>query len=116
MWFAFTYDSFETFDTEQEAKREAEKALEFFRDEVSDAGWDEGSEQICWGKVSQKATVVSDRERDDEDLVPEKFARIVEIELTDKGQANKAPIEVMRQMGQAARLHIKAESEATDGD
>jgi hypothetical protein len=57
MWFAFDGHSFETFSTEAEAKKHADDAMDDWRDDASDGGWDELSTQVCYGKVTHAVTV-----------------------------------------------------------
>ena len=37
--------------TEEEAKKTAQAALEYERDEALNEGWDENVENICWGRI-----------------------------------------------------------------
>lgn len=50
-YFAYDYDNgFELFDSAEDAENAAQKYLDGYR-EWAHEGWDEGVEQICWGKV-----------------------------------------------------------------
>ena len=51
-WFCFDGESFETFASETEAKKWAEEALETWRDDASDGGWDELASQVCYGRIT----------------------------------------------------------------
>lgn len=57
MWFAFDGESFETFNCEEEAKSHAERAMDDWREDASDNGWDELSTQVCYGRVTHAVAV-----------------------------------------------------------
>ena len=42
-------------DTAAEAEKEAESALELYREDACDSGWDESVGNVCWGEVKQRA-------------------------------------------------------------
>ena len=46
-------------DTEKAARDRANNCLEATRDYASDDGWDENTDEICWGCVSERAAVIS---------------------------------------------------------
>lgn len=52
-WFTFDEPEwdFTLWDSEEEAKKEAEKILEHYRGEASDGGWPEEEEFVMWGQV-----------------------------------------------------------------
>lgn len=58
MWFSFDGEAFETHETEELAKRQAERAMEWWAEDAGE-GWDELSTQVCYGKVTH--AVVIDR-------------------------------------------------------
>lgn len=80
LWFCYDGCSFETHNSEREARESAEAALKCCSDEAMD-GWPEEVYQICWGKVIQQATVTVEREKTDEDYVSSDIDLIQEIEL-----------------------------------
>lgn len=55
-WFSFDGESFETHNTEAEAKVEAERAMEWWADDAGD-GWDELSTQVCYGRITHTVRV-----------------------------------------------------------
>lgn len=75
----FSYDpeckEFNFFDTEEEAKAEAEEILEYERDEAAD-GWSEMVEDICWGKIIGRVVEKSRKPGNDS-----RFDEIVDYEL-----------------------------------
>lgn len=48
-------NGFETFDTEDEAKSNAQECIDYYRSEANE-GWSDEVTQICWGKIEQQAT------------------------------------------------------------
>jgi hypothetical protein len=51
-YFCFDGQDYLTFDTAEEAKDAAEKALDYFRSEAdSDGEWSEDVERVCWGRI-----------------------------------------------------------------
>lgn len=56
MWFSFDGESFQTHNTEQEAKDLAELAMQDWQDRAGD-GWDDQSTQVCYGKVTHAVRV-----------------------------------------------------------
>jgi hypothetical protein len=48
-------DGYTEHTTEAEAKRAASTALEAERDEALTDGWDEVVENICWGRIIERA-------------------------------------------------------------
>ena len=63
----FVYDngngSFDTFDTKEDAQKEAESILDAYRDEAPD-GWADESLNLCWGVVVQSVMVANQEEYD----------------------------------------------------
>lgn len=60
----FAYDpetGFETFETADQAKKHAEECIQCYRDEAGE-GWDEQTDQVCWGEVKGKAVQVNQSE------------------------------------------------------
>lgn len=57
MWFCFDGESFEVFASETEARHQAELAMEEWRDDASDCGWDELASQVCYGQVTHAVNV-----------------------------------------------------------
>jgi hypothetical protein len=53
MYFSFdpNGDGYVEHSTEEEAKKSAQVALDYERDEALNEGWDENVENICWGKI-----------------------------------------------------------------
>lgn len=55
----FSYDpqgnGIQFHDTAEEAEKAAEDALDVYREDASDNGWDENAGDICWGEVRQVA-------------------------------------------------------------
>lgn len=52
----FVYDQeagFERFATEEEAKEAAEALISAYRKSALDFGWDESSDTVCWGIISE---------------------------------------------------------------
>ena len=59
-WFAYDVDDgFSFHDTEAEARACAESAMDRYRDNAAGQEWDEETEDICWGRVRQRAFVTS---------------------------------------------------------
>lgn len=56
MWFSFDGESFQTHNTEEEAKASAEDAMQLWADRAGD-GWDDVSDQVCYGKVTHAVRV-----------------------------------------------------------
>lgn len=54
MWFVFdaVQDEFKIFGTAEEAEKEAEGVLDYYRDESMTDGWPEEVDLICWGRVT----------------------------------------------------------------
>ena len=70
MWFSFDGETFETHNTEAEAKAEAERAMEYWADGAGD-GWDELSTQVVYGRVTHAVRVEAIEVTDDNrHLVP----------------------------------------------
>jgi energy-coupling factor transporter ATP-binding protein EcfA2 len=112
-WRWFSYDGdcgYETHDSEEEARRSAEAALEMFRDDAPGDGWDEDSvTQVCWGVVIQEVEEISRRKTTPEDcteheefvdyglrpiLSPFSLSPTVALSLLDRIAENDAEIEV----------------------
>jgi hypothetical protein len=55
-WFSYDPDNngFEIHDTEAAARKTAEEAISYEKEEASSGGWSDSVTQICWGKVAQK--------------------------------------------------------------
>lgn len=79
-YFAFhPEDGISTYETEEEAKTEAESWLEQYRDEAADDwGWDECAGQICWGAIHAKAKQF---ETGDVVMVDDKMVKVVDYEF-----------------------------------
>ncbi len=57
-YFCYCTDhGFETFNTEDEAKKSAQESIDVFRDYAKD-GWDENVDQICWGEIKQQTVII----------------------------------------------------------
>jgi len=52
-------------DTAEEAKAEAESALDAYRDEAPE-GWDENTDEVCWGEVKEQVQETMRRPYDPE--------------------------------------------------
>lgn len=67
-WFAYDPESgFERFATEAEARAEAQKALDYYRDSAPE-GWNEDAVvQVCWGLVLGEVVEVERRPWTEED-------------------------------------------------
>ena len=85
MYFSYDYeDGIEFHDTEEEAKRRAQSALDNSLDHACDCGWNEDEVwKICWGKVSAQVQEIS-REPADEDS---EFTEIIDYQLVDTENA-----------------------------
>lgn len=79
-WFSFDGCSFETWDTEVEAKQEAEAALEEYSGEALD-GWDEAADQVCWGLVLGAVVDTERRPVKPSDGMPDSVTEYVEKDL-----------------------------------
>jgi len=55
-FFSFDGETFEIHATEEEARAEAKRAMEFWSDDAGD-GWDELSTQVCYGRVTHAVKV-----------------------------------------------------------
>ncbi len=58
----FSYDpdnGFETWQTEEDAKKAALESIDYYRDYACD-GWNEEVGGVCWGKIKQES-VITDR-------------------------------------------------------
>lgn len=80
MWFSYDGNSFELHDDPQKAKDAADRALGYCTDEAVE-GWPEETTSICWGRVVQKAEIVSERPRTGADAVDSCIDLIQEIEM-----------------------------------
>ena len=70
MWFSFDGESFETHNTESDAKKAAESAMGHWSDDAGD-GWDELSTQVCYGRITHAVAVETVEVTDDNrHLVP----------------------------------------------
>lgn len=56
MWFSFDGEDFQIHNTEAEAARWANDAMESWADGAGD-GWDEQSTQVCYGRVTHAVRV-----------------------------------------------------------
>lgn len=59
----FSYDpedSFRFHATAEEAKKAAEQALDYCRDEAPDPGWPETTDRICWGEIKECVTMTKE--------------------------------------------------------
>lgn len=57
-YFSYCPESgFDTFKTEELAKKAADEAIDWFRDN-SNEGWDEVVANVCWGEIKQDANMV----------------------------------------------------------
>jgi len=55
----FSYDSdsgFEIHETEEEAIKSANDAIDYYRDNASE-GWSEEVDTVCWGEIKQKSSM-----------------------------------------------------------
>lgn len=59
-YFVYSADNgFEIFDTSAEAEAVAQSIIDTHREDAYEDGWDEDVETVCWGEISQRASVVS---------------------------------------------------------
>lgn len=59
-YFVYSADNgFEIFDTSAEAEAVAQSIIDTHREDACEDGWDEDVETVCWGEISQRASVVS---------------------------------------------------------
>lgn len=71
-WFSYDPgDGFETHDTESEARKRAEDALQYYKDEAPSDGWSEEVTQVCWGKCAQKVELLWRKDRPPKDQLDE---------------------------------------------
>lgn len=56
MWFSFDGESFETHNTEKEAREYAESAMDDWAD-TADDGWNENSVHVSYGKITHAVRV-----------------------------------------------------------
>jgi len=80
-WFCFGGDVIEYFDSEDEARGAAVKALEFYRD-CCDPEWPEEVGSICWGKVHQ---VCREQVIEQPEFVPSGVDYVCDFNLVDAG-------------------------------
>ena len=74
-------------DTAEEAKKEAEAALEAYREDASDNGWDESAAEVCWGEVRQVAVASQVPAEEGATFEGEPVTHWTHYELTDTAQA-----------------------------
>ena len=58
----FVYDhenGFDVFCRASEAREEAEKRLNEYREDASSYGWNEASESVCWGEIDEMARMAT---------------------------------------------------------
>jgi len=80
----FSYDpecGFDTHDTAEEARDEAEEALSCYRDNAGD-GWSEHVENVCWGVILSEVGETERRPRTDEDGCSPDCEFVVDYDLT----------------------------------
>lgn len=80
MWFSFDGHQFNTYETAEAAKKDANDALEMFRDEAPE-GWAEEAYQVCWGRILEHAEIVSERPATEDDCCVGSVDTIQEINL-----------------------------------
>jgi len=76
----FSYDpenGIEFHETEEQAKKRAQAALDSEQDTAMDDGWGDQVDEICWGVVGQKVVETSREPAPDES----EFAEIITYEL-----------------------------------
>lgn len=80
MWFSYDSEAgFQVHETEDEARSEARRSLDFWADCAAADGWSEEVLSVCWGKISQ-----SIREQSREPSLPHSpFDEIVAYDLYD---------------------------------
>lgn len=66
-YYVFDGDSFDTYDTLEEAKAKAEDALQWCRDEAPE-GWPPQTEQISYGQVIGEVVETMRRPKDETDI------------------------------------------------
>ncbi|MCC6415089.1 MAG: hypothetical protein IT582_04185 [Opitutaceae bacterium] len=101
-WFSYDPgDGFETHGTEYAARKRAERALDYYKDEAGSEAWHEEVTQVCWGKVMQQVQETSRKQRppaseldcgvDKDGTVWGEWDSIVDFELCPNDQAQRAP-------------------------
>jgi hypothetical protein len=67
-FFINTGDGFEFADTEEEARKVATEAIEFWRQDAIDSGeWDSEVSSVYWGKIHERAKEIVLETREDSD-------------------------------------------------
>ena len=83
MWFCVdSCNNIQVFDTEEQAKKAAECALQAERDDCGDTGWSEDVTNIMWGKIYGRCELEFERPRTDDDTgVPSTFDTVCDYHL-----------------------------------
>lgn len=71
------------FNTEEEAIEFANNAIQWYRNESPELGWDENVDLISWGEVKQAAKEYNRREKPDVSLLSEEEREDIEAEFGD---------------------------------
>lgn len=70
-WFSFSEDSgFQRHASAEDARAEAQRALDYDESEAGCDGWPEGTDRICWGEV-REAAIKTDTHRHGPDCRPD---------------------------------------------
>lgn len=79
----FAYDNdggFTNFDTAERAQKEAQDAIEYFRESACD-GWSDGTDSVCWGAIIQQSTKTGERPVGPDDSVDDHISSICDYVL-----------------------------------
>ncbi|MGN5969555.1 hypothetical protein [Klebsiella oxytoca] len=81
-YFAFDNDGgFTNHDTAELAQKEAQKAIDYFR-EMADEGWSDETDSVCWGAILQEAKQTDARPREEDDKCAEHIEYVCDYVLS----------------------------------
>jgi hypothetical protein len=67
-YFSFDGETYTTHATETEAREEAQRAIDHFRDEAGfDGEWQDEAARVAWGEIRQCAEMVPDEQSEDDE-------------------------------------------------